>query len=266
MGKSLRLSRIFRKDTGNALVLPVDHGIGGSLKGLEDPVQTIKALQTSHIDAVLLNDGIAKQVEESFYGRNAPGRMLNADVFSYDTTNDKLEHHVTFSPELAVRKGYDCMKFVLFWDRPAEERMRSISLLASIIEEADKWDMPVLIEPLASKPIEDPEEYKKVLTDANRVAYELGADILKVAYPGDNETLKDWVKKFNVPIILLGGGKTGTKEDLIKLVAEAVDVGVNGVAIGRNVWQRPVEEAKELLRNFADIIHQPRQRNGGFMR
>ncbi|MCF3944111.1 class I fructose-bisphosphate aldolase [Oceanobacillus alkalisoli] len=257
MGKSLRLSRIFRKDTGNTLVLPVDHGIGGSMEGLEDPVKTLRELQTPGVDAVLLNDGVARQASEVFQGKGAPGRMLNADVFSYEVKNERMEHQLTFSPETAVRRGYDCMKLVLFWDRPAAERMRSIKLIASVIEEAEKWEMPVLVEPLTSKPIEDPEERANVLTDANRVAFELGADILKVAHPGDTKTLESWVKYFNVPIILLGGSKSGSTEDLVKMVDEAVDVGVNGVAIGRNVWQRPPEEAKELLERFANIIHKP---------
>lgn len=258
MGKALRLSRIFRQDTGNTLVLPVDHGIGGSMDGLEDPVKVLRDLQIPEVDAVLLNDGLAKQANDVFYGKGAPGRMLNADVFSYEVKNEKMEHQLTFSPETAVRKGYDCVKLVLFWDQPAAERMRSIKLIASVIEEADKWDMPVLVEPLTSKPIKEPEERIRVLTDANRVAFELGADILKVAHPGDINTLKDWVQYFDIPIILLGGSKSGTTEELIQQVDEAIEVGINGVAIGRNVWQRSSNEAKDLLRRFADVIHKPR--------
>ncbi|MEK4302068.1 hypothetical protein MKY30_22180 [Oceanobacillus sp. FSL W8-0428] len=258
MGKSLRLSRIFRKDTGNSLILPVDHGIGGSIEGLEDPVKILKELQTPDIDAILLNDGVARQAEEVFYGKGTPGRMLNSDIFSYEVKNERMEHHLTFSPEFAVRKGYDCIKLVLFWDRPAEERMRSMKLIASVIEEAEKWEMPVLVEPLTSKPIEDPKERAKVLSDANRAAFELGADILKVAHPGDTKTLENWVNYFDIPIILLGGNKSGTTEDLVNMVDDAINVGINGVAIGRNVWQRPPKEAKELLARFAEIIHKPR--------
>ena len=228
------------------------------MEGLEDPIKVLKELQIPEVDAVLLNDGVARQAKDVFQGKGAPGRMLNSDVFSYEVSNERMEHQLTFSPETAVRKGYDCMKLVLFWDRPAAERMRSIKLIASVIEEAEKWDMPVLVEPLTSMPIEDPEEYAQVLTDANRVAFELGADILKAPHPGNLDTLKDWVKSFNVPIILLGGSKGGTTEDLINQVEEAVDVGINGVAIGRNVWQRPTEEAKELLTRFAEVIHKPR--------
>jgi len=255
MSKKFRLSRIFRKDTGNTLVLPVDHGIGGSIQGLENPVQTLKKLQIPDVDAVLLNDGVARKAESVFHGRNAPGRLLNSDVFSYEEKSEKLQHQITFSPETAVRKGYDCMKLVLFWDRPAEERMRSIKLIASVIEEAEKWEMPVLVEPLLSKPTDNIAQRAELLTSANRVAFELGADILKSDHPGDANVLKKWVEYFDIPIILLGGSKSGTTDDLIETVDEAIDAGVNGVAIGRNVWQRPPEDAKELLKKFAKIVH-----------
>lgn len=258
MGKELRLSRIFREDTGNALVLPVDHGITGNIEGLEYPIKTLHELYTPDIDAVLLNDGVARQSGDVFYGKGGPGRILNADLFSYDEKNDSVEHHLTFGPEIAVRKGYDCLKLIIYWDRPDEERMRSIKLIASVIEEAEKWDMPVLVEPLLSKPVNDQQERAKALTDANRVAFELGADILKSAHPGDTKTLEHWVESFNIPIILLGGGKSGTTDDLVNMVDEAVGVGINGVAIGRNVWQRPVDEAKDLLARFAEVIHKPR--------
>lgn len=255
MSKKFRLSRIFRKDTGNTLVLPIDHGIGGSIQGLENPVQTLKKLQIPDVDAVLLNDGVARKAESVFHGRNAPGRLLNSDVFSYEEKSEKLQHQITFSPETAVRKGYDCMKLVLFWDRPAEERMRSIKLIASVIEEAEKWEMPVLVEPLLSKPTDNIAQRAELLTSANRVAFELGADILKSDHPGDANVLKKWVEYFDIPIILLGGSKSGTTDDLIETVDEAIDAGVNGVAIGRNVWQRPPEDAKELLKKFAKIVH-----------
>jgi|HigsolmetaAR205D_1030408.scaffolds.fasta_scaffold00699_11 DhnA-type fructose-1,6-bisphosphate aldolase and related enzymes len=257
MSKSYRLSRIFRPETGNSLVLPIDHGLAwGYVKGLENPCEVLKNLKTPDIDAVLLSDGIAKQSESVFYGRNTPARLLCADTFYME--NKKLNHELVVSPETAARRGYDCVKVILFWDRPAEERMKSVKLIANCIQEAEKWDMPVMVEPLTFDPVEDKEERIKILSDATRIAYELGADILKIPHPGDKETLENWVKNFNVPTILLGGGKSGSTEDLIALVDEAISVGVRGVAIGRNVWQRSSEEAKKVLSAFAEIIHKKR--------
>lgn len=257
MSKSLRLSKIFSPHTGNTLILPIDHGLMGCMEGLEDPVKILKELQTPDIDGVLLNDGVAKQAESVFKGRSAPARLLNSDMFNFEE-NGKVNHELSYSPETALRKGYDCMKLVLFWDVTENERIRSMKLIASCIEEANKWEMPVLVEPLTSKLIENQEERVKVLTDAMRVAFELGADILKVPHPGDVNVLKAWVQYFDVPLILLGGGKNGTTEDLINQVDEAIEVGFRGVAIGRNVWQRPTDEARDLLQKFAGIVHKKR--------
>lgn len=254
MSKSLRLSKIFNPDTGNTLILPVDHGLMGSMKGLENPIKLLKELLTPDIDAVLLNDGVARRAESVFHGRNAPGRLLNSDMFNFDN-NGRMNHELSYSPETALRNGYDCIKLVLFWDRPENERMRSMKLIASCIEEANKWEMPVLVEPLTSQPITNEEQSIQVLTDATRAAFELGADVLKVPHPGDTSVLKDWVQYFNVPLILLGGGKNGTTKGLVNLVEESVNVGVRGVAIGRNVWQRPISEAKDVLSQFSKVVH-----------
>lgn len=254
MSKSYRLSRIFRPETGNTLILPIDHGIvEGNIKGLEKPKQVLLDLKTPDIDAVLMTDGIARHTEPVFHGKNSPARIQTSDLFYLD--NGKMYHELNTTAENAVRMGYDCMKLIMFWDRPAEEQMQSVKIISNVVKEAEKWNMPVLVEPLTFDPIEDEEERIKVLSDAARIAYELGADILKLPHPGNVDVMKEWASNFNVPVIMLGGGMSGGIEELINRVEEAVSVGIRGVAIGRNIWQRPSEEAKKLLSTFAEIVH-----------
>ncbi|WP_088106129.1 class I fructose-bisphosphate aldolase [Halalkalibacter urbisdiaboli] len=255
MSKALRLSRIFRPDTGNTLILPIDHGIAfGEVKGLENPIQVIKELMSIDTDAVLITEGIANQAERFFLGRNASARILTADAFYGDSST--MYHEIISTPEGAVRKGYDCLKVMLFWDRPSKERAKSVKIIADLIREAEKVDLPVMVEPLTLDVVDDPEEKTVILNDAVRIGYELGADILKVPDPGNKETLRKWCENYNVPFVLLGGGASGGVEQLITMVGEALSVGVRGVAIGRNVWQRPKDEAIKLLSTFASIIHQ----------
>lgn len=254
MSKEYRMSRIFRPETGNTLILPIDHGIvEGNIQGLERPKQVLSDLKTPDIDAVLMTDGIARHTESVFYGKNSPARIQTSDLFYLD--NGKMYHELNTTAENAVRMGYDCMKLIMFWDRPAEEQMKSVKIISEVVKEADKWNMPVLVEPLTFEPIEDEEKRIKVLSDAARVAYELGADILKLPHPGDTSVMKEWANNFDVPVIMLGGGVSGGVNELISRVEEAVSVGIRGVAIGRNVWQRPTEEAKDLLSTFANIVH-----------
>src|SRR5699024_2891631 len=103
---SYRLSRIFRPETGNTLILPIDHGIAeGNIKGLENPRKVLADLKTPNIDAVLMTDGIARHTEPVFYGKNSPARIQTSDVFYVD--NGHMYHEINSKVETAVRRGYD---------------------------------------------------------------------------------------------------------------------------------------------------------------
>jgi class I fructose-bisphosphate aldolase len=254
MSKAYRMSRLFRQDSGNTIMLPVDHGILGEIKGLEDPVEVLGRLIPHGVDGVLMNHGIRVQSEHLFYGTKTPGRILSSDTF-YKDGSGPLHHDLVALPEMALQAGCDGVKVLLIWNRSAEEHMHNIKMIANFVREAERCQIPVMIEPLSIDPIDDPATKIKTLTDANRIAYELGADILKVVYPGDTEVIGQWVKKFKVPLVMLGGGLSGGIDDLLGTVQGAIAKGVRGVAIGRNVWQRSPEESQQLIHRFVDVVH-----------
>ena len=47
----------------------------------------------------------------------------------------------------------------------------------------------------------------------------------------------------------------GGTDELCTLVADAIAAGARGITIGRRVWQRPIEEATEVLGRLAAIVH-----------
>lgn len=253
MNKLIRMSRIFNEHSGNTILLPVDHGILGEVKGLEDPLEVLERLIPFGLDGVLMNDGIRIQSESLFFGRSAPARILSSDTLYQD--NSGLYHDLIAMPETALHAGCDCVKVLLVWNRPASEYMHNIKMIAELVREAERCHIPVMIEPLILDPIEDEQTKTKALTDATRIAYELGADILKIVHPGDPLVLGQWVRKFRVPLVMLGGGLNGNVDDLINLVTQAIASGVRGVAIGRNVWQRPIEESEQVIRRFVKVVH-----------
>lgn len=55
--------------------------------------------------------------------------------------------------------------------------------------------------------------------------------------------------------MILGGPAQGTAEDLCTMVEQAIGAGARGITIGRRVWQRPIDEATDLLRRLAGIVH-----------
>ena len=72
-----------------------------------------------------------------------------------------------------------------------------------------------------------------------RAAMEIGADIIKINYTGDKKSFEKIVNGVNIPVVIAGGDFSNNGQKLLKDIKDAMDVGAAGVAIGRNVFQRP---------------------------
>jgi class I fructose-bisphosphate aldolase len=88
-----------------------------------------------------------------------------------------------------------------------------------------------------------------VVAYAARIAYELGADLAKVKWTGSVETFR-WVCEAAAAtrVLLSGGVKTEHPEEFLAVVDGVMKAGGAGVAVGRNVWQRPRAEAGTISR------------------
>jgi class I fructose-bisphosphate aldolase len=158
------------------------------------------------------------------------------------------------SMERAAALGVDAVKVLMPWDVPPEERAARSDLIGRVITAAEPYGLPVMLEPIClSSPRGD--NATQIEADGCRMAAELGADIIKVMAPDDPEVLSDWCRELGVPVVILGGPAAGTPEDLLAMVEGAIGAGARGITIGRRVWQRPIEQATELLERLARIVH-----------
>jgi fructose-bisphosphate aldolase, class I len=250
-GKSYRLGRIFAGD-GRTVVLPVDHGtMLGRVSGLEDPVALIRAFLPLPCDGFLLGPGVAARTAPMFATRTAPARLLTIDTY---WRGDGGAHVLTTSVARAAALGVDAVKVLMPWDVPPEERAARSALIGEVIGVAEPFGLPVMVEPIClSSP--RPTDAVEIEADGCRMAAELGADIIKVMYPGDPDVLSAWCSELGVPLVILGGPAQGTSDDLCAMVERSIAAGARGITIGRRVWQRPLDEATELLRRLAAIVH-----------
>ncbi len=90
--------------------------------------------------------------------------------------------------------------------------------------------------------------------NAARTAMELGADIIKVTYPGP-ELMTAWSAELQVPLVILGSPRSGQPEDVLRLAEEAVEHGARGIVVGRNVWQRSPDMTRHLMQQLHAIVH-----------
>jgi DhnA family fructose-bisphosphate aldolase class Ia len=83
---------------------------------------------------------------------------------------------------------------------------------------------------------------------AARVGAELGADIVKVVYTGSAESFGEVVEGCFVPVVIAGGEKMDSDEDIVEMVKGAMAAGAAGVSIGRNVFHTEPEDRRPFAR------------------
>ncbi len=101
-----------------------------------------------------------------------------------------------------------------------------------------------------------PEDYTvENLSFVVRLASELGADVVKTAFPtnGSADDMKRIIQGSLVPVIVLGGAAMGDDEALLTMVSQSMEAGASGIAIGRNVWQH--ENPPAIASALNAIVH-----------
>jgi DhnA family fructose-bisphosphate aldolase class Ia len=246
MGK-LRMGRIFGDD-GLTVILALDHAsFMGPIPGLEDPGAVLQAASSTGIDAVLTTFGIAKTFAASL-GRM--GLILRMDGGSTMRSTNPGNLRRLFSVEDALRLGADavaCMGMIGY-----EEEAASLQVLSELTAQAGEWNMPVMAEMLV-KSQSDGDLMAEEVGFAMRIGAELGADFIKTHYAPPIEQYRSAVQACYCPVVILGGSKTDDEADILEPVAEALEAGAQGVAIGRNVWQHSDPQA--MCRGLISLVH-----------
>ena len=254
-GKAYRLGRIFGRD-GNTLVLPADHGtILGRMPGLEDPIELVRTFLGLGCDGFLLGPGLIQRTQPWFAFRDAPARLLTID--SYWRGEDIGTSVLGISLSRAAQLGVDAVKILMPWDVSPRERAAMAKFVGDVITASEEYALPVMVEPIV---LASPRgaDAAGIEGDGCRIAAELGADIIKVAYPGDADLFAKWCEELGVPVVILGGPAGSSAQPLTELVAEAMAAGARGITIGRRLWQRPIDEATALVQELVSIVHPTR--------
>jgi len=88
----------------------------------------------------------------------------------------------------------------------------------------------------------------QIIAYASRLGLELGADIVKVQYPGSKENLQKVVEAAGKTRVVVSGGAKESEEEFLAMGRLVVEAGAIGMAVGRNIWQHknPLSLTKKL--------------------
>ncbi len=243
MTDKTNLKHFFHPATNRTVMIPIDHGTLLPVPGLEDTGAPIEALKP-YCDGFIVNLGVARAFRHELAGKGV--------VLRTDTGNTCVENQNTdgsfriYGIEEARSVGAHALMNMTFPGHPRE--MANLIDCADLIAECLESPHPVMLEALPYGLGKVWDYTPEKIHFCVRLGCELGADVVKTAYPGDKEAFRRAVAEAYVPVVILGGAASSDSERLLHDVADALDAGASGIAVGRNVWQsaEPVKMAKAL--------------------
>lgn len=248
-GKALRLKRIISPVDGRAVIFPLDHGMTwGPLRGLERIADVIEAGVRGGADALVLHKGMLRCLEP--VSVPVPGIIMH---LSASTCMGPASYHkvLTGGVEEAVRLGADAVSVHINLGNTGEPEM--LTDLGRVGQDCSKWQIPLLVMAYACGDRMQAPATGNEIAHAARVAAELGADIIKIPFPGDYDLLAHIASGLPVPVVIAGGTPSGEIGAFLERVELSLQAGAAGVAAGRGIFQN--ENPEEILRALCAVVH-----------
>ena len=248
-GRLIRMQRIFNRDTGKAIIVPMDHGIGmGPIDGLVNMRDAVGKVAIGGANAVILHKGIVAE------GLRAQGPDVGLIIHLSASTSLSMDSNaktLVCTVEEAIKLGADAVSIQVNIGNEYEKEM--LRDFGEVSRKAKEWGIPLLamIYPRGKKV---KNEYDvEVIKLAARVGAEMGADIIKVSYTGDEKSFRDVIAGCCKPVLIAGGAKMDSDEEILEMVKGAMDAGAAGTSIGRNIFQH--SDPGKMVEAIAMIVH-----------
>ncbi len=288
-GKRVRLHRLlydYGPGNGKLLILPIDQGVEhGPVDFFANPESKFPRYQFTlakegGYSAIALHWGLARKYLHEFAGEVPVILKLNGK--SNVPPDDKPISTCHATVEDAVYLGADAVGYTLYFGSSRQDE--DIIQLGEVRQECERLGMPLIIWAYPrGRFIEEKggRDSFYAIDYAARFAEELGADIIKVNFPKLNpekdklspkpyceltqpdreggpisrkEALEQIVRSAGRCFVIMSGGSKRSDEELLKDVEEALQAGVTGFIFGRNMWQRPLNEALKMTERIKALL------------
>jgi len=249
IGKKIRLERIIDRNSGRTVIIPMDHGVTvGPIAGLEDMRTTVSRIVAGGANAILMHKGIVRA------GHRGTGKDIGLIIHLSGGTSmspDPNAKELICTVEEAIRLGADAVSVHI--NLGAETDKEMLGQLGFVAERCLQWQMPLIAMMYTRGPKIKNEFDVNNVKHAARVGAELGADIVKCVYTGSVDSFREVVEGCPVPVVIAGGEKMDSDEDIFKMVQGALKAGATGLSIGRNAFQH--KNPEKIVEALSKIVH-----------
>ena len=280
-GKEARLARMlytYGPGNGTLLVLPYDHGIEhGPIDFMRnpesaDPAHLFELAIDGDYSAIATHYGVAARYFPDYAGEIP--LIVKISGKTNVPPDDEAFSALDASVEDAVRIGADGIGYTLYVGSPRQDR--DFQQLGWIRQKCDRFGLPLIVWAYPRGRAVEAKGGRDSLYMVEygaRLAMELGADVVKVnipkprkadtTYPEAYDDLEgmDLAAKIERVInaaqrtlVIFSGGGYKTDEKFLENVTMGMEAGANGLIAGRNVWQRPRDEALAMTERIHQIL------------
>jgi DhnA family fructose-bisphosphate aldolase class Ia len=245
-GKQRRLARLLGDD-GKTVLVAVDHSLTtGADGGLADVGCVLRSVVAGGADGVVTHRGTAMRAMPV-----QRGTALIIHLSGNTALSPEPELKTTVcQPEAALAAGADALSVHITLGCGHAEDRAALAELGRVALSAERLGLPLLVMTYVRT---SPETHGRAVLHAARVAFELGADIVKCAHPGE-EHLPALAASIDVPVVLAGGEKSGgTWEDFLSTAKDVIGVGVAGLCVGRRVFGSP--DPAQAVASLCAVVH-----------
>ncbi|HEX7119666.1 MAG TPA: hypothetical protein VF212_12805 [Longimicrobiales bacterium] len=280
LGKRVRLHRLLYEHgvgNGTLMVLPIDQGIEhGPVDFFENPAAKDPDFQwrlaaEGGYNAIACHWGLAARYMEKYAGR-VP-LILKINGRTNIPSSDEAFSPLTSTVEDAVALGADAIGYTLYVGSPRQDD--DFLQFLKVREQCEKYGMPIVVWAYprgAAVEKKGGRDSLYAVDYASRLAHELGADVIKLNVPKKSDKDAQQPKPYNElewsyeegvrrvvesagnSMVLFSGGSKISDEDLLDKARLAMDQGATGLIFGRNLWQRPMDEALAITERIRDLL------------
>ena len=238
---------------GKSLILAYDHGLEHGPVDFNpnpktaDPERVFELATHDAVTALAVQKGVA----EAYYPDYEED--VNLLLKLNGTSNlwmGEPDSPVNCSAEYAAGLGADAIGFTLYGGSNHEVEMAEEFRRAQ--ETAREHGMGVVMWSYPRGQGVKNDTSPDTISYAARLGLELGADLVKVKYPGSAAAMGEAVRMAGPTEVVMSGGTMRDDAAFLRNVSDAIEAGARGLAVGRNVFQR--DDPERILDALEAVI------------
>jgi fructose-bisphosphate aldolase/2-amino-3,7-dideoxy-D-threo-hept-6-ulosonate synthase len=256
IGKSIRLNRLLQPERAT-LVVAFDHPlVHGPIPGTLFPEQQIRSFAENGAEAILVNLGMVGGFARLSALPRKPCLIARLDwttAFTAGKDPTAFQSCMVAHPEEALHLGADAViTFLCIGSGNPQFEREEMSRTGRVARECERAGIPLIVESIArGREVQNPQDPTWLLKHT-RIAAELGADAIKTEYTGNPETMRAVVEACPIPLLVLGGSRLDSDDEVVEVVRGIVRAGAAGLFFGRNLFQ--AQNMPELFRKIRSVL------------